>query len=118
MSKGEEDANAKDEAKDDSSREAKQTAKQLDSVTDMVQEQELDASKAQQAMSALTSSQKQDNAKAAALAAVTVTKEDIAIVVEEMEVTEETADKVLREVAIEGFQDRMVEAALRKLVTS
>ena len=103
-----------DTANNDSSREAKQ----LDSVTDMVQEQELDASKAQQAMSALSRSNKEDDSKAAALAAVTVSKEDIAAIVDEMEVTEEIADKVLREVAIEGHQERMLEAALRKLVTS
>jgi len=101
-------------ANNDSSREAKQ----LDSVTDMVQEQELDASKAQQAMSALSSADKEDDSKAAALAAVAVSKEDIATIVDEMEVSEAIADKMLREVAIEGNQDRMVEAALRKLVTS
>lgn len=103
-----------DESENDSSREAKQ----LDSVTDMVQEQELDASKVQQAMDALSSERKEDDGKAAALAAVIVSKEDIATIVEEMEVTEEIADKVLREAAIEGHQDRMLQAALRKLITS
>lgn len=103
-----------DETNNDASREAKQ----LDSVTDMVQEQELDASKVEQAMTALSSEKKEDDSKAAALAAVTVSKEDIATIVEEMEVTEEIADKVLREAAIEGHQDRMLQAALRKLVTS
>ena len=103
-----------DETNNDSSREAKQ----LDSVTDMGQEQELDASKVQQAMDALSSEHKEDDGKAAALAAVTVSKEDIATIVEEMEVTEEIADKVLREAAIEGHQDRMLQAALRKLITS
>ena len=103
-----------DESNNDSSREAKQ----LDSVTDMVQEQELDASKVQQAMDALSSERKEDDSKAAALAAVTVSKEDIATIVEEMEVSEEIADKVLREAAIEGHQDRMLQAALRKLITS
>jgi hypothetical protein len=103
-----------DSAKNDSSMEAKQ----LDSVTDMVDEQELDASKVQQAMNSLSSAKTEDDGNAAALAAVVVTKEDIATVVNEMEVTEETADKVLREAAIEGHQDRMLEAALRKLVTS
>lgn len=108
---GDDDAN---NDKNDSSEEAKQ----LDSVTDMVQEQELDASKVQQAMHSLSSAKTEDDSKAAALAAVVVTKEDIAVIVDEMEVTEEVADKALREAAIEGHQDRMLEAALRKLVTS
>jgi hypothetical protein len=93
-------------------------AKQLDSVTDMVQEQELDASKAQQAMSALSSDNRKEDDKEAALAAVVVSKEDIATVVDEMEVSEELAEKVLREVAVEGKPGGMVQAALRKLVTS
>jgi NACalpha-BTF3-like transcription factor len=93
-------------------------AKQLDSVTDMVQEQELDASTAQQAMSALSSDKKKDDGKAIALAAVVVSKEDIAIVVEEMEVSEELAERVLREVAVEGNPNEMVQQALRKLVTT
>ena len=103
---------------DDENNDSSEEAKQLDSVTDMVQEQELDASKVQQAMDALSSERKEDDSKAAALAAVTVSKEDIATIVEEMEVTEEIADKVLREAAIEGHQDRMLQAALRKLITS
>lgn len=93
-------------------------AKQLDSVTDMVQEQELDASKAQQAMSALSSDNRKGDDKEAALAAVVVSKEDIATVVDEMEISEELAEKVLREVAVEGKPGGMVQAALRKLVTS
>lgn len=105
-----------DEAK--SSSDASREAQQLDSVTDMFQEQELDASKAQQAMSALSSSKQEDDGKAAALAAVSVSKEDIAVIVSELEVTEEVADRVLREVAIDGHQDKMLQAALRKLVTS
>lgn len=109
-----EDDTANDGGAHDSSREAKQ----LDSVTDVVQEQELDASKAQQAMSALSTAKAEDNEKAAALAAVTVSKEDIATIVSEIEVSEEVADRMLREVAIEGHQDKMLEAALRRLVTS
>lgn len=106
MAKPEEDQN-------DSSKEAQQ----LDSVTDMVQEQELDASKAQEAMSALNSAHTKDDEKAAALAAVVVSKDDIAVVVDEMQVTEDEADKVLREVAVDGYENEMLKAALRKLVT-
>ena len=50
-------------------------AKQLDSVTDRVQEVELDAGKAQEAMTALSSTNKDEDSKAAALAAITVAKE-------------------------------------------
>mmetsp|Transcript_70425 Transcript_70425/g.197519 ORF Transcript_70425/g.197519 Transcript_70425/m.197519 type:complete len:108 (+) Transcript_70425:143-466(+) len=103
---------------DDTNNDSSMEAKQLDSVTDMVQEQELDASKVQQAMNSLSSAKAEDDGRAATLAAVVVTQEDIDMIVNEMEVSEELADKVLREVAVEGHQDRMVEAALRKLVTS
>ena len=107
-----------DKVDDVENKDSTDEAKQLDSVTDMVQEQELDASQALQAMSALSSDKKKDDHKSAALASVVVKKEDIAQVVEEMEVSEELAEKVLREVAVEGHQSKMVEAALRKLVTS
>lgn len=105
---------AHDEEQNDSSEEAQQ----LDSVTDMVQEQELDASKAQEAMSALATAQAKDDDKAAALAAVIVSKEDVAMIVDEMRVTEDEADRVLREVAVAGHQDSMLKEALRKLISS
>jgi NACalpha-BTF3-like transcription factor len=93
-------------------------AAQLDSVTDRVTETELDASKAQEAMSALSTTNPEDDAKAAALASVAVSKEDVALIVSEMEVTEEVAERVLREVALELKEGNVLEEALRKLVTS
>jgi len=116
--------NEEDKADDMETNGSTAEAKQLDSVTDVVQEQELDASKAEQAMNALSSDDIKkkggSDSKATALAAVIVSKEDIAAIVDEMEVTEEMAEKVLREVAISmgGNPSGMVEAALRKLVTS
>eukprot|EP00980_Cylindrotheca_fusiformis_P007543 scaffold1561_cov129-Cylindrotheca_fusiformis.AAC.35 len=97
---------------------AAEEAKQLDSVTDRVKETEIDASKAQQAMSALSSANKEEDSKAAALASVAVSKEDVALIVSELEVTEEEAERCLREVAATAEEGKMLEAALRKLVTS
>ena len=91
-------------------------AKQLDSVTDRFQEQEVDATKAQQAMSALSS----NNVDSAANAAdhVAVSKEDVDLIVSELEVTEELAKKTLQEVASSSKEGgSLVEAALTKLVT-
>ena len=91
-------------------------AKQLDSVTDRVQEQEVDALRAQQAMSSLSS--KNEDSDMNSSDQVAVSKEDIDLIVSELEVTEEHAKKTLQEVAgslKEG--DTLVVAALRKLVT-
>jgi NACalpha-BTF3-like transcription factor len=104
--------------------EAQAQAKQLDSVTDVVQEQEVDATRAQEAMSALST-----NAEDAALteaqqaAANAVTQPDIDLMCSEMDISEELAIRTLREVAMElGLTkrdgDALVVAALRKLVTS
>lgn len=102
--------------------EAEAQAKQLDSVTDRVQDTELDASKAQEAMSALSTSDDKQDAAAAALASIAVSKDDVALIVSEMEVSNEVAEKVLREVAFANQEDggnkNVVEEALRKLVTS
>jgi len=87
-------------------------AKQLDSVTDVVQEKELDASKAQQAMSALATT-KQTSSDTAAAQAIAVSPKDVAFIVEELEVTEDVAARALREV--EGAS---LVAALKKLVTT
>jgi NACalpha-BTF3-like transcription factor len=102
--------------------EEKEQAKQLDSVTDVVQEQEVDADRAQQAMSALASpvqaAEDAENDKTT----VSYSKQDVELIVNELEVTEELAVKTLREVAgdvsKEGGGDSLVVAALRKLVTS
>jgi ABC-type uncharacterized transport system ATPase subunit len=95
---------------------AEAQAKQLDSVTDHVEEQEVDVKKAQQAMSALMT--KQDSGLTAA-EQVAVSDEDVALIVNELEVTNEVAERTLREVAVEVKEgDSLVVAALRKLVTS
>lgn len=97
---------------------AAEEAKQLDSVTDMVKETELDASKAQEAMTALSTAKKEDDSKEAALAAVAISREDVALIVSELEVTEDVAVRVLREVALEAKGGNILETALRRLVTS
>lgn len=104
--------------------EAKAQAKQLDSVTDVVQEQEVDAARAQEAMSAL-SSNREDSAltESQQAAANAVIQQDVDLICAELDVTEELAVQTLRDVAVElGLTkrdgDALVVAALRKLVTS
>mmetsp|Transcript_20849 Transcript_20849/g.57972 ORF Transcript_20849/g.57972 Transcript_20849/m.57972 type:complete len:101 (-) Transcript_20849:517-819(-) len=94
-------------------------AKQLDSVTDRVTETELDASKAQEAMSALSTAKKEEDSKASAIAAMSISKDDVKLIVQEMEVTEELADQTLREVGVDlNTNDKLLEHALRRLVKS
>ena len=95
----------------------KEQAQQLDSVTDRVQESELDASKAQQAMSALTSAKNNSTTADAASQVVAVSKEDVELVMSEMEVTQDVAERALRNVKTTDESKRVVEA-LRNLVTS
>ena len=93
--------------------EAKQ-AQQLDSVTDVVQEQEVDIAKAQQALSSFSSKAISNDVEEG----ITVAQEDIDLIVSELEVTEEMARKTLRQVANDLPQgETLVTAALRKLVT-
>ena len=96
---------------------AEQEAKQLDSVTDRVQETELDASRSNKALSALNSDSKSG---LAAAASITVKKEDVDVIVAELEVTEDEAAAALRAVAAEGgnVDGSLVTEALRRLVTS
>lgn len=92
-------------------------AKQLDSVTDRVEEQEVDLGKARMAMSAL------GGASAHGEQAVAVSAADVRVICDELEVTEEVATSVLRQVAATGLvsstddHDEWVAAALRFLVT-
>jgi len=96
---------------------AQEQAKQLDSVTDRVQEKEVDATKAQQAMTALSTAG--EEGQLAAAEALAVSKEDVDLIVSELEVTSEAAQMALREVALEVKEgDSLVVAALRKLATS
>jgi NACalpha-BTF3-like transcription factor len=94
---------------------AEEEAKQLDSVTDRVQETELDASRSNKALSALNSSK-----LGATAASISVKKEDVNVIVSELEVTEDEAAAALRAVAAEGSVDggSLVTEALRRLVTS
>ena len=92
-------------------------AKQLDSVTDRVEEQEVDLGKAQMAMHGLA------GGAADATTAIAVSAADVQVICEELEVTEEIATKVLRQVAAAGLvastedHDGWVAAALRHLIT-
>ena len=90
---------------------ADEEAKQLDSVTDRVQETELDESRSNKALSALNSAK----SGSAASASISVKKEDVDVIVAELEVTEDEAAAALRRVAAEGGN---LTDALRMLVTS
>jgi len=102
--------------------EAQAQAKQLDSVTDVHQETEVDATKAQEAMGALSrpaGAKKADNDKSTSI----VVQEDVALICDELDVTEDVAKRALREAAAElGVSQRegqaLVIKALKKLVTS
>jgi hypothetical protein len=106
------------------SAESAQAAKQLDSVTDRVQETELDDVRAKEAMSALGGDNGDDSALK--LSEMRVSKEDIAVVVEELEVTEDTAEATLKQVSMEMHQagksidgsSVVLEEALRRLITA
>ena len=103
-------------------------AKQLDSVTDRVQEKELDESRATQALGALSTTTTTTSSTTSGLAASTssintihVKKEDVDIIMEELEVTEDEAMAALRaelgvDANLEGQE--LVAAALRRLVAS
>ena len=97
--------------------EAENQAKQLDSVTDRVEEQEVDSTKAMNALGALATPAAHAQASNVAIA---VAPEDIQIICDELEVTEEVATRTLRQVAQENKQEgeSMVAAALRKLITT
>eukprot|EP00568_Trieres_chinensis_P007839 CAMPEP_0183302694 /NCGR_PEP_ID=MMETSP0160_2-20130417/8384_1 /TAXON_ID=2839 ORGANISM="Odontella Sinensis, Strain Grunow 1884" /NCGR_SAMPLE_ID=MMETSP0160_2 /ASSEMBLY_ACC=CAM_ASM_000250 /LENGTH=102 /DNA_ID=CAMNT_0025465497 /DNA_START=152 /DNA_END=460 /DNA_ORIENTATION=- len=100
---------------------AEEEAKQLDSVTDVVQEKEFDASKAQQAMTALSAAPPAGSkgGGAAGKKAVSVSKEDVAVIVAELEVTEDVAEKALREASAEAGEGKSpLEAALRQLIAA
>jgi len=99
--------------------EAQEQAKQLDSVTDRVQEKEVDATKAAQAMDALGGGDAEGGEADAAATVAVVSREDVDLIVSELEITSEAAGKALREVAPDVKEgESLVVAALRKLVTS
>mmetsp|Transcript_18608 Transcript_18608/g.59242 ORF Transcript_18608/g.59242 Transcript_18608/m.59242 type:complete len:97 (+) Transcript_18608:82-372(+) len=84
--------------------------KQLDSVTDYVQEQEVDTGKMAQAMDALASAGA--GAASAAGTSVKLSKADVQMIVDELEVSRQTAERVLRK------HEGRLEAALHELVHS
>lgn len=99
--------------------EAENQAKQLDSVTDRVEEQEVDLTKAQEAMTSLSAPSAEKEAAEAELQAVVVSKDDVKLICDELEVTEELASRTLREVARDVKEgESLVAVALRKLITS
>lgn len=103
--------------------EAQAQAKQLDSVTDVVQDTELDASKAQQAMlSALQGGSGAQQAADGGVATLKVNRDDVALIVQEFDgtVTDDMAERTLREVYAEtrAEGDALLEAALRRLLTA
>jgi|EP01083_Nonionella_stella_P226580 NACalpha-BTF3-like transcription factor len=82
---------------------AENEEKQLDSVTDRVQEHEtLDSSKAKSAMAALTSTSSAGVSDQKKLAKIKISKEDVEIIMNELEVSEDVASGALREVIFEG----------------
>lgn len=101
---------------------AEEEAKQLDSVTDVVHEKEFDASKAQEAMTALSTAPQVGsgaNSSVGVKKAISVSKEDVAVIVTELEVTEDVAEKALREATEEvGEGKSPLASALRRLVVS
>jgi NACalpha-BTF3-like transcription factor len=92
-------------------------ANQLDSVTDNHEEQEVDATKAQQALFSLSTGKQASDLSEADM--VAVSKEDVELIMSELEVTEEVAKRTLRKVAVDVKEgDSLVVAALRRLVSS
>ena len=102
--------------------EAQAQAKQLDSVTDVHQETEVDATRAQEAMGVLSSAQTSGDHGSDNVGTLVVA-DDVALICDELDVTEEVAKRALREAAVElGVTQRegqsLVIKALKKLVTS
>ena len=101
---------------------AAEEAKQLDSVTDMVHEKvAMDESKAKDAMTALSTTSAVGDDGDKKLANIQVSKEDIALIVSELEVSNDVAERALREVVSDGCgveNGGVVAAALRKLIVS
>ena len=91
---------------------AREEAKQLDSVTDRVQDKEFDENVAKDAMSAL---RQQSESQAEKQQTVAVSKEDVDLIVEQLEVSREEAEMALREVKDEDGMSALF-LALKKLV--
>ena len=97
---------------------AAEEAKQLDSVTDVVQEgATINESKAQDAMSALKTNN-EISAEDIRATKIKVSKEDVDLIVLELEVSEDVAIWTLREVSLKESGGWVVAKALRKLIVS
>jgi hypothetical protein len=84
-----------------------QEANQLESITNRIEDQEIDDGKAELAVLAIATADKVEDTKATALSSVEVSKDDGAVIMEELEVTEDTiAELVLREVTLENYEKR------------
>ena len=98
-------------------------AKQLDSVTDRVQEKELDESRATQALGALSA---KSAASSSSRSAFVAKKEDVGIIMDELQVTEDEAVAALKAAVSGGMGEggnplegqQLVAAALTRLVLS
>eukprot|EP00877_Chromochloris_zofingiensis_P000086 jgi/Chrzof1/10078/Cz04g26090.t1 len=82
-------------------RQGAEQAKALDTITDNVPEKQLDENKVKQAMAALAASQKADKEaqrkREKELAAVKINKDDVDVIVAEIEVDKKLAERRLRE---------------------
>mmetsp|Transcript_9335 Transcript_9335/g.16874 ORF Transcript_9335/g.16874 Transcript_9335/m.16874 type:complete len:103 (-) Transcript_9335:137-445(-) len=100
---------------------AEEEANQLDSVTDRVQETELDESRANQALGALSGNAADASGGGNNNETMEVKKEDVDVIVAELECTEDEAEAALRaaaggEAGVEG--EKLVAAAVRRMVVS
>eukprot|EP00850_Spirogloea_muscicola_P019629 SM000195S05276 [mRNA] locus=s195:117043:117935:+ [translate_table: standard] len=83
------------------SKDLRQQSKALDSITDHVEERQIDSSRVQQAMAAISESSEADrNAqrlKEKELASVTINPEDVDLIATELEMDRKQAERTLRE---------------------
>jgi polyhydroxyalkanoate synthesis regulator protein len=93
-------------------------AKQLDSVTDRIAEKDaVEEHKAKDAMAALKSTG--DDSRTKVLDSIQVDQKDVDVIVDELEVTEDVARGVLKDVIFEGLVKEgtsALEEALRRLL--
>ncbi|GAQ79479.1 hypothetical protein KFL_000310290 [Klebsormidium nitens] len=83
------------------SRDVQQQSKALNSITDYVEEKEMDASKVKQAMESINASDAADKQaqrlREKELAAVKVSQSDLDVIVNELELDKKEAERILRE---------------------
>ncbi|GBG65566.1 hypothetical protein CBR_g51449 [Chara braunii] len=83
------------------SRDQQQQSRALDSITDHVEERQLDSARVQQAMASITAASEADRraqlARERELAAVRINGADVDIIVSELELEKKVAESMLRE---------------------